>query len=87
MQHVGSLVVARELLVAACMWELVPRPRPPALGAWSLNHCATRGVPLIISLVEISKFSGITRLKEEALGSLMCCEIKVQNVFICLYAH
>ena len=41
-------VAACELLVAACMWDLVPwpgiEPRPPALGAWSLIHCATREV-------------------------------------------
>ena len=38
------------VLVAARMWDLVPRPgiepRPPALEAWSLNHCATREVPI-----------------------------------------
>ena len=49
MQLVGSLVVARKLLVAARVWDLVPgpgiEPRPPALGAQSLNHCATREVP------------------------------------------
>ena len=36
-------------LVAACMWDLIPRPgiepRPPALGARSPKHCATREVP------------------------------------------
>ena len=41
--------MASELLVEACMWDLVPRPGikpgPPALGAESLNHCATREVP------------------------------------------
>ena len=41
--------MACELLVAACMWDLVPwpgiKPGPPTLGAWSLNHCATREVP------------------------------------------
>ena len=40
--HVGSLVVA-------CMQDLVPwpgiEPGTPTLGAWSLNHCATREVP------------------------------------------
>ena len=44
-----SLVVAYELLVVACMWNLVPwpriEPRPTALGAQSLIHCATREVP------------------------------------------
>ena len=43
-----SLVVACRLLVAACMWDLVPgpvmEPGSPALGAWSFNHCATRKV-------------------------------------------
>ena len=47
----GSLVVACELLVAACMWDLVPQPGmepgPPALGAQSPIHCATREVPLM----------------------------------------
>ena len=44
----GLLVAACRLLVAACMWDLVPQPGiepgPPALGAWSLNHWATRKV-------------------------------------------
>ena len=46
--HVGSLVVACELLLEACMWDLVPwpkiKPRPPGLEVQSLNHCATREV-------------------------------------------
>ena len=37
------------------MWEPVPRPGikpgPPALGAWSLNHCATSEVPIPILLI------------------------------------
>ena len=37
------------LLVAACMWDLVPwpgvKPGPPALGAQSLTHWTTREVP------------------------------------------
>ena len=44
-----SLVVACELLAAACMRDLVPRPGiepgPPALGAQSLTHWTTREVP------------------------------------------
>ena len=55
------LVVACEPLVATCMQDLVPRtgiePRPPALGAWSPNHCATREVPMVFLMVDI--FSGI----------------------------
>ena len=44
-----------QVLFAACrffsysMWDLVSgpniEPRPPALGAWSLNHCTIREVP------------------------------------------
>ena len=45
----ASPVAACELLVAACMWDQVPRPGiepgPPAWGAQSLNHCATREIP------------------------------------------
>ena len=48
----GFLVVAWELLAVACMWDLVPgpgiEPGPPALGAQSFNHCATREVPTLI---------------------------------------
>ena len=44
-------MLAVGVLVAAFMWDLVPRPRiepgPPALGAWSLNHWTTREVPVI----------------------------------------
>ena len=51
LRHTGSLVVACKLLGAACMWDPVPRPGikpgPPALGAQSLIHCATREVPRI----------------------------------------
>ena len=54
MQHAGFLVVACGLLVAACMWDLVPRPgiKPgfPALGAWSLTHWTTREVPVALFL-------------------------------------
>ena len=53
----GSLVVAYELLVAACVWDLVPwpgiKPRPPALGAWSLNHCTTREDPDLLRFWEL----------------------------------
>ena len=63
----GSLVVTCELLVVACMWDLVPwpgiEPGPPALGAQSLNHWATREVlpPLffilyICSVISASQF-------------------------------
>ena len=38
-----------DFLVAACLWDLVPRPGiepgPPALGAQSLTHWTTREVP------------------------------------------
>ena len=37
------------LLVAACLWDLVPRSGiehgPPELGAWSLTHWTIREVP------------------------------------------
>ena len=43
------------LLVAACMWDLVPRPGmetvPPALGVWSLTHWTTREVLVISCLL------------------------------------
>ena len=36
----------------ACVWDPVPRPGiepgPPALGAWSLSHWTTGGVPVIV---------------------------------------
>ena len=45
----APLVVVCELLVVACMWDLVPwpgmEPGPPALGARSLNHWTTSEVP------------------------------------------
>ena len=41
--------LAAPVFVAASMWNLVPRPgikpRPPALGVWSLTHWTTREVP------------------------------------------
>ena len=49
--------MACELLVAACMGDLVPwpgmEPGPPALGARSLNHCATREVPRAVILCSV----------------------------------
>ena len=48
----ASSVLACELLVAACMWDLVPwpgiKPGLPALGARSLISCATREVPCTV---------------------------------------
>ena len=48
------LVAACGLLVAACMQDLVPRPRieprPPALRARSVTHWTTREVPLLLLL-------------------------------------
>ena len=48
--------MALRIFVAARMRDLVPRPgiepRPPALGAWSLNHSTTREVQEIIFLNE-----------------------------------
>ena len=44
------LVAACELLVAACVWDLVPgpgiEPGPPALGAQSLVHWTTTEGPI-----------------------------------------
>ena len=49
----GLLVAACGHLVASCMWDLVPRPGiergPAALGARSLTHWTTRGVPTTLS--------------------------------------
>ena len=46
----GIFVAACGLLVAACMWDLVPwpgiEPGPPALAAQGLTHWTTREVPL-----------------------------------------
>ena len=46
------LAVARELLIVACMWDLVPwpgiKPGPPALGAQSLSHWTSREVPMLL---------------------------------------
>ena len=51
------LVAAREIFVAACMWDLVPRPGiepgPPELGAQSLTHWTTRDVPIEVFLMTI----------------------------------
>ena len=47
----------RRVLVAACMWDLVPRPGikpgPPTLGAWSLTHWTTREVPEVYFLLTL----------------------------------
>ena len=46
------LVAAHEIFVAACVWDIVPRPGiepgPPALGVRSLTHWTTREVPVIL---------------------------------------
>ena len=72
----GSLVVACELLVAACTWDLVPwpgiEPRPPAWGAWSPNHCTTREVPIqvqfkqhlsLMTLCKVGYFLFVSRIE------------------------
>ena len=52
MWQASSLAAACELLVVACMWDLVPRPGikpnagPPVLGVQSFIHCAIREVPI-----------------------------------------
>ena len=47
----GPLAAPCKLLVAARMWDLVPRPGiepgPPELGAWSLTHWTTREAPRV----------------------------------------
>ena len=62
LQHVGSLVVAYELLVAAC-GILFPdqrlNPGPPALGTRSLSHWTTREVPLSLLNKTVPQFLSI----------------------------
>ena len=69
MRHVGSLVFFAAsgifsfgMRTLGCgMWDLVPwpgiKPRPPALGAWSLSHWTAREVSAVFSLFlqELSK--------------------------------
>ena len=59
LQRVGSLVVAYELLVAAC-GILFPdqrfNPGPPALGTRSLSHWTTREVSLSLLNKTVSQF-------------------------------
>ena len=56
--------MACQLLVAACLWDLAPRPGikpgPPALGAQSLNHCTTREVPVLAGFETGGKGQGTT---------------------------
>ena len=69
MRLAASLVVACELLVAACLWDLVPwpgiEPGPPALGARSLNHCAIREVAEIIEFRKITLLQHVGGNKNE----------------------
>ena len=50
----GTQTLSCGLLVAACMWDLVPwpgiKPWAPALGARSLTHWTTREVPQVFQL-------------------------------------
>ena len=50
------LVVACQLLVAVCMWDLLPRPGiepgPTALGVRSRTHLTTREVPKTVQLLK-----------------------------------
>ena len=59
------------------MWDLVPwpgiEPGPPALGAWSLNHCTTREVPIFILNESL-----IINLYQE--GCLSCCSFGKHSV-------
>ena len=70
----GSLVVACELLVAACMWDLVPwpgiEPGPPALGAQSLTHCATREVPRCFAFQVSRAMKWLKVLKDREVSNL-----------------
>ena len=60
MWHAGSLVVACRLLIAACVWDLVPQPRiepgPPALGVQSLTHWTTKKVSHLIFKLQKFKY-------------------------------
>ena len=51
--------VVQDLLVVACMWDLVHppgiEPRPPELGARSLTHWTTKEVPTIYLLLSKQK--------------------------------
>ena len=66
--------MAYELLVVACMRDLVSQPRiepgPPALGMWSLTHWTTREVlepfyffnlKVILQIIYRSKNKGIMK--------------------------
>ena len=60
------LVVACELIHMACgvlaFWPGI-KPRPPALGVWSLSYWAIREVPLLFSIVKKSGTSSDYRAK------------------------
>ena len=49
------------------MWDLVPstgiKPEPPALGAWSLSHWATRKLPVLVIFMEHGEFPATRYIK------------------------
>lgn len=56
LQHSRSLIIVAVCEISSCgMRDLVHwpgfKPRPPALGAGSLSHWATREVPALVSLI------------------------------------
>ena len=73
------------VFAAARVWDLVPRPgiepRPPALGAWSLNHWTTREVPVLFKdmnvcdMLEMS-YKSIMNLAFKGLASREICGSK-----------
>ena len=83
----GFFVSACKLLVAARTRDLAPRagiePGPPALGARSLTHWTTRGVPAIDILTRIALGLSLGLLQSMALSSL-CPFVKRPTLY---WAH
>ena len=70
------------------MWDLGPwsgiEPGPPAVGAWSLNHCTTREVPwALFSLLHPDESQKKTKIGlEDHLYSLFQLQIPVITICV-----
>ena len=76
-----EVLVAAYRLFSCSMWDLVPflgiKPRPPALGVWSLSHWTTREVPESSALMmEVLMFRMLVKQLIQGLEGPLSLDLK-----------